>query len=583
MAVWAKGLEHQLIFSVEHQAPISFLATSITTIFGTIYCAILVYVTQTLAIRRNLEMNRTLTATHDTAAAWAGIGSATIRVWRQKTIPASVFGVFTVFLYLGNITTLHITTPSLFSLQTFNFSYNVTVFTQGLPNSNFNPNNTTSMGLAKSYALGVLTSLPFIENPHMKTAGLERGTLYDVPELPLGSGNITVQGTGFNITCASVSDGVNTDFALVEAEYHLSRYAWMVEFPEVSRPFEVYSTQPGVIAFAGASTNYTYFYTTVPILDSRNSPIGSWVNLSPPMHSSTSSVAFFRCFQSLVPQTATSDYQFGRISTFEPTIHKTSAIWPSSDWEYPSRHMVNLAWHGTRLWGGPSLVRSGSERLTAVGRKLLSLGLFSGNAPDNATASLTLHDVENGISGLVATMFWAMGHISRPVPNVITSYMDVKLVTTTEFPDAPFLVQDTATATQMYPQTRLNASGLSASIALTVLALPFMTSTRNRRLAPNIPIDGTGLLHAIWLYRNHPELETHLSQVDYPTEENLRKAGMLRWKELREVHDVAKILHKLAHNAVTQKLKLQWLLQQLAFLAVFDPRERIVCISLSSL
>jgi hypothetical protein len=37
-----------------------------------------------------------------------------------------------------------------------------------------------------------------------------------------------------------------------------------------------------------------------------------------------------------------------------------------------------------------------------------------------------------------------------------------------------------------------------------------------------------GILHAIWLYRNHPELEMLMEQVDHPTEANLREAGMVR-------------------------------------------------------
>jgi hypothetical protein len=45
---------------------------------------------------------------------------------------------------------------------------------------------------------------------------------------------------------------------------------------------------------------------------------------------------------------------------------------------------------------------------------------------------------------------------------------------------------------------------------------------------PDLPIDGTGLLHAIWLYRKHPELELLLEQVAHPTDNNLRLAGMVR-------------------------------------------------------
>jgi hypothetical protein len=34
-------------------------------------------------------------------------------------------------------------------------------------------------------------------------------------------------------------------------------------------------------------------------------------------------------------------------------------------------------------------------------------------------------------------------------------------------------------------------------------------------------------MHAIWLYRNHPELELLLEQVAHPTDYNLRRVGMV--------------------------------------------------------
>ncbi|KAJ6561859.1 hypothetical protein B0H19DRAFT_1068579 [Mycena capillaripes] len=43
-----------------------------------------------------------------------------------------------------------------------------------------------------------------------------------------------------------------------------------------------------------------------------------------------------------------------------------------------------------------------------------------------------------------------------------------------------------------------------------------------------LPIEGTGLLHAMWLYRNHSELETLLEQVAHPTDDNLHAAGLVR-------------------------------------------------------
>jgi hypothetical protein len=63
----------------------------------------LVFVTQILSMRRSLEVTQTITATHDNAAAWAGFGSAFAQVWNQKVVPASIIGVLSVFLYLGDI------------------------------------------------------------------------------------------------------------------------------------------------------------------------------------------------------------------------------------------------------------------------------------------------------------------------------------------------------------------------------------------------------------------------------------------------------------------------------------------------
>ncbi|KAJ7763002.1 hypothetical protein B0H16DRAFT_1805847 [Mycena metata] len=122
IGIWAGSVEHRLVFSLDNQKSVSFLITTIAQIFGTIYSALLVFVTQTLWMRRSLQLDRTLTAIHDHAAAWTGIGSALLHVWHQKAAAASLTGTFAVFLYLGNVLILHISTPALFSLQTFTFT-----------------------------------------------------------------------------------------------------------------------------------------------------------------------------------------------------------------------------------------------------------------------------------------------------------------------------------------------------------------------------------------------------------------------------------------------------------------------------
>jgi hypothetical protein len=71
--------------------------------------------------------------------------------------------------------------------------------------------------------------------------------------------------------------------------------------------------------------------------------------------------------------------------------------------------------------------------------------------------------------------------------------------------------------------------GLAASVALTILCLPFLARPEKQGMAEeSVVMEGTGFLHAIWLYRNQPELAAALRQVEDPTDHNLREAGMVR-------------------------------------------------------
>ncbi|KAJ6491105.1 hypothetical protein C8R45DRAFT_928930 [Mycena sanguinolenta] len=72
-------------------------------------------------------------------------------------------------------------------------------------------------------------------------------------------------------------------------------------------------------------------------------------------------------------------------------------------------------------------------------------------------------------------------------------------------------------------------AGLTASILLLLLSLPHsLRSSGPTSDDDDTQIDGIGLLHAIWLYRNRPELEMLLEQVEQPTTDNLRSTGEVR-------------------------------------------------------
>ncbi|KAJ7795987.1 hypothetical protein B0H14DRAFT_2391119, partial [Mycena olivaceomarginata] len=215
LAIWAKGLEHRIVFSLDNQKIVNLLITGIANTFGTIYSAALVFVTQRLWTRRSLRADQTLTATHDSAAAWTGIGSALSQLWTQRTASGSVIGVLSVFLYLANILVLHITTPALFTFETFNSTRLVNVTTRSLPTINsFSQVNwsdpddadTAIVNLVLSdYVTGSLYFLPSILGSNT-SLGLKDGTLYDVVDINSGVGNVTVDATGFDITCGYATD-----------------------------------------------------------------------------------------------------------------------------------------------------------------------------------------------------------------------------------------------------------------------------------------------------------------------------------------------------------------------------------------
>ncbi|KAF7340419.1 hypothetical protein MVEN_01961800 [Mycena venus] len=188
LAVWLVHAEHTIAFSIGLQSVVSFLVTALATAFGTVYLALSLYITQRLALRRNLAMKQSLTAAHDTAASWSGIGCALVTLLNQIALPSSVIGTLSVAGYLLNISVLHITTPSLFSVQTFNKTVPTVVSTQGFPqiNTTLDPKGgDTFMSINE-----VLDFLPWLHR--RPTLGLANGSLYEVIDVDNGVGSSKV-------------------------------------------------------------------------------------------------------------------------------------------------------------------------------------------------------------------------------------------------------------------------------------------------------------------------------------------------------------------------------------------------------
>ncbi|KAF7372644.1 hypothetical protein MVEN_00127500 [Mycena venus] len=311
IGIWARRLEHHVLVGLGNQKFASFLIAATTTACGTIYSAVLVFVTQTLSMRRSLQIDQVLTATHDTAASWAGIGAAISHLWKQKVVSAgrdSIFGVLCATMYLSTILGLHITTSSLFSLETFNATRSYLVGTHGLPEFNSTPNSSAVVDM-QDYASGSLYFLPSIIDS-ATSVGLHQGMLYDVIDSNVPSGNATVAATGFNVSCGSLPDTPPLAASGPDLQ------SWTSD-PD-SR-ITIHSTQPGIISQISSSETQErsiILYSTIPILDSHGNN-GSWVDVTPSMNTSVSSIQIFQCSLSLPRQTIKIDTQSQKLYTVE--------------------------------------------------------------------------------------------------------------------------------------------------------------------------------------------------------------------------------------------------------------------------
>ncbi|KAJ7841690.1 hypothetical protein B0H14DRAFT_2782285 [Mycena olivaceomarginata] len=510
-------------------------------------------------MRRSIQLDQTLTATHDHAAAWAGIGAAVSSIWHQKAVTASIGGVLSIFLYLGNILVLHITTPALFSLETFTSPVPIPVGTQSLPDFNRSLYDPPPFNISQNYtenetfnevlwtAFNQLYFLPSVAGDGTNL-GLNGGTLFDVLDFNSGSGNATVKATGFNFSCGYLTD-VDKEFTFGGNEWEGN---WTLNGENTNLRF--FDTEFGIIKMPGTDSDYfdigsVILYSTIPILDS-NGDRGGLVNLQPSSVNflSVSAVQIFQCSFTLVNQSAVVDAQSHQIQAVEPDLLKFTSTWtPYTEpmilrpaYNYMPDNIFDmfiLFWEGAPATDIPlNVVFVAPGETLAPDLNVVDVYLAQKlnllRATNETAGSLALHDVENALSELIAATFWTVGHLP-PVHGLLAKCGNGVCIK--DILNWCPLLRGTATSvTEIITLIRLDlsiiavAAGLVASIALFLLSLPTSAFYKGGKDDRDILIDGTGLLHAIWMCRNHTELEALLPQVENPTINNLREAGMIR-------------------------------------------------------
>ncbi|KAF7346922.1 hypothetical protein MVEN_01444600 [Mycena venus] len=300
-----------------------------------------------------------------------------------------------------------------------------------------------------------------------------------------------------------------------------------------------------------------FLYSTAQVVDSGGN-IAFQVDLIPASGDDLGvSAQLLVCSYARVNQQAVADAQSHQLIEVTPSIKKTASTWPSpivfpsvSDAPYlekvstmPEMSLMDLAYEFYRFV--PDVPYSNFNDFNLAPLSMADLFLIQqlnlvpvGSFNRTNDIRVALHELENALSAIFASMMWTLGNMPFPKWYAELKEDDLNLQSS-----VVRSLQGNATVTLEITQTRLDLSiiavigGLAVSIALTLLSLPYTTSGyRDTNNAQDIPIDGTGILYAIWLYRNHPELEGLVHQVEHPTHHNLREAGMVRTSLIGGLH-----------------------------------------------
>ncbi|KAG2127695.1 hypothetical protein DEU56DRAFT_958507 [Suillus clintonianus] len=534
---YARHWEHRVIISITSTNndlwPVV-LSASLQG-FYTIYTAVLLFLTQRLAVSRTLVRRLKLTAIHDISGAWAGLGSALSSVWRQTDIPASLWTTAGVTAYLVSMSVLHVTSSTLLQFQPFNASMATSVPTTLGWLYDLSLNSGANWG-------SITASLPIINQlSGMVTPGLSNTTVYDTLKTSSITGNATVNATTItsshcgllsNVTYSANMSMASVLFSTNGENYNLTMGAsppWSDQIqilrwsafetlgPSTLDDFYILPTvllmvstlleiEPSVQEAVAVNMTWEYYnYTT-----DTDIPYGI-------------QVYFVQC--SLLANTAD-----GVVDIQTNNLLNPAPIWqPSTQWEIYQWTNVSgwAAEIGMALSTPVSSGYSFGEQflhptqpsiadeyiMSLVGLNLTAEELQSGYYLPTATFVLRPDILELAVAKAAAQLIWIAGRIGASHGGFQPG-------------------NGMANVDEEYIALRLNINllplcfAVSASVIMLGLALrmtrAFDASHSSQAAIPNI-----GILQLLWLGHRSASINEVLEDVEHPTEANLRRAGMV--------------------------------------------------------
>ncbi|KAG2125724.1 hypothetical protein DEU56DRAFT_961190 [Suillus clintonianus] len=515
--------------------------------FYTIYTAVLLFLTQRLAVSRTLVRRQKLTAIHDVSGAWAGLGSALSSVWQQTDVSASWWMTSTVAAYLACISVLHVTSSTLLQIQTFSTSMTTSVPTTLAWLNDLS--TITSPNYSAVYDVNwepITAFLPvFNQLPGVVSAGLSNTTVYDTPQQTNAIvGNATVNATTITSYCGllpNISSSViyppNTSFnptpinPMILANTSFDNGALLFFGASIPWSDQIRVLSSGLIPPHGEAGVVFMVSTLLDIDPSVKDVFAAPIPWEMKNSSGVLELYFVQCSLSAVSAEAVIDIQT-KILQNPVSASQSSRQWEINQWSSDTWQSVIGDALAKPVSSGYSFMNSAGPSI--VDEYIMSLvGLNLTAEYDQSTMGglpipavvLSPDKLEAAIARVAAQLIWIVGQVGlsngglqpgNGITDVVEETNALRLNFMMVYPQCQFIEDESLQL----------SFAISASVIMMALAI-FMTRALNASSNSQAVIPNTGVLQLLWLGQHSASVNEVLEDVEHPTEASLRRAGMI--------------------------------------------------------
>ncbi|KAG2132183.1 hypothetical protein BD769DRAFT_579758 [Suillus cothurnatus] len=493
--------------------------------FYTLYTAVLVFLTQQVAISRALVCRLKLTTIHDISNAWAGLGSALSSIWKQTRIPASLWATTAVTTYLVCISVLHITSSTLLQFQTFNSSMTTNISTllgwvdisgQGISVSQYSVQN-----------WGAITaSLPVISQfPGLVSVGLSNNTVYDISQMGSVVGHATVNATTITSSCGLLPNVTYSgNDSTASAPFGDGNAVLMA----ASTPW---TDQIQILRSTGAVVGGKDFAPAAVLL-----MVSTLLEIEPSVQQEVAipmiwdvsisavqaiNVYFVQCSLSTNTTTVVIDTQTNTLESSIPVSQSSTQWeemlqWTSTNWSAAvGQILADSGGSGFQFEGASGYISEPSivdeYLMTLVGLNISAQYLqWAVNDPPVSNFTLSPDKLEAAIAQTVAQLTWMAGRMGLA----------------SNAGEGMALAEEDVIALRLSITLLPLLFATSASVIMLGLALHTSRESHASRNS-QAPISNIGALQLLWLGYHSASIHEALRNVGHPTEANLRRAGMI--------------------------------------------------------